>query len=231
MLGVFDSGEGGIAALREIRSRMPCADIVFLADRKNAPYGTKTKKELLRLVGSVIERLSESGADRILMACCTASTVYGDLPRALRERAIPIIAPAAREAALATESGKIGVIATEHTVRSGAFCKELRKYRGVKAVYSLALQELVARVESGLCDSRCGEVETGELYRMLSPIREKGIDTLILGCTHFSRLENAIGRCLPRVRLISPAREGAKEIIKGLSSKGKGQTVYIGESE
>ncbi len=227
MIGVFDSGDGGLFALSEIRRIMPCADIAFLADRSNAPYGTKTKKELLSLVCNDISRLLEKGAERILMACCTASAVYPYLPGKMKETAIPIINPAAREACAATKSGKIGVIATEYTAASGAFRRALSRYRGVRAVYELPMQSLVYAVESGISDRSITASERQRLHRMLFPLKEKSIDTLILGCTHFSHLEREIGNCLPNVRIINPAREGAKEITNKLLPHGKGITIYM----
>ncbi len=227
MIGVFDSGDGGLSAIREIRCIIPNADILFLADRKNAPYGTKTRQELIRLVSADIEKLSELGAEKILMACCTASTVFKYLPSELRKSVLPIISPAANEASLMTKNGKIGVIATEYTVHSGAFSRELSKFPNVNSVYELPTQELVTCIEGGMRDGRITESEKLALYRMLSPLKEKNIDTLILGCTHFSHLEREIGACLPRVKIISPAREGAKEITKALPERGKGLTVYI----
>ncbi len=227
MIGVFDSGDGGLAALREIRKIIPCADIVFLADRKNAPYGTKTKAELIRLVTNDIERLREAGADTVLMACCTASTVYRRLPHHLQEISVPIILPAVREAAAVTECGRIGVIATEHTVRERAFTRELSRFKNVKEAIELPLQMLVGAVESGIGDGHITDAQGALIYRMLRPLKDEGIDTLILGCTHFSHLEREIGKCLPNVRIVSPAREGAREITKHLPPKGKGRTIYM----
>ncbi len=227
MIGIFDSGSGGLCALAEIRRMIPSADILFLADRENAPYGTKTKKELLRLVKADISLLCERGADAVLMACCTASTVYPQLPRQMQNISLPIIAPAAREAAALTRSGRIGVIATEYTAASSCFKRELSRFKNVKYVDEQPMQKLVLAVEAGLCDRRISNSERSWLFRLLEPIRKSNIDTLILGCTHFSHLEVAIGCCLPNVRIVSPAREGAKEIIKDLDPIGKGQTIYL----
>ena len=227
MIGIFDSGAGGITAIKELRSRFPSVDICFFADRKNAPYGTKTKKELIKLVKADILKLYRAGADRILMACCTASTVYEELPQKMRDIALPIIEPTAREAARISKNGNIGVIATEATVAAGAFTKALSAFPNVKEVHELPLQRLVALVESGAVDGRITSRERDELSTLIKPIKEYKIDTLVLGCTHFPHLEREISGCLPGVRLVSSSREGAREIIKQSNNKGKGKTVFL----
>lgn len=227
MIGVFDSGAGGLTALNELRKIQPSVDLCFLADRKNAPYGTKTRREIIKLVTNDIKKLRLAGADKILMACCTASTVYPFLPGSLKASVCPIIAPAAKEAALVCENGKIGVIATNATVRSGAFVKEISKYKSV-SVTEIPAQELVFLVESGIKDGSMTDRARKRLVTLLSPFKAKGIDTLILGCTHFPHLEREISGILPGVRLISPSREGAKEMLRNcLNQRGKGITVYL----
>ena len=227
MIGVFDSGDGGLSAVAEIRRIAPNADIVFFADRQNAPYGTKTKKELIRLVCADIIKLSKAGADKILMACCTASTVHPFLPRSMQKIALPIIELAAAAGSDATKNGRIGVIATDYTVASGAFSKALSKHMGITHVYEQPMQTLVYEVESGVCDRNIKDAERARLRRMLRPMKDKKIDTLILGCTHFAHLEREIGNCLPNVKIINTSREGAKGIIQGLDPRGKGRTVYL----
>ena len=227
MIGVFDSGAGGLTAIAELRRLMPSVDICFLADRKNAPYGTKSKDELIRLVCADISKLRRAGAEKILMACCTASTVYDELPCKMRAIAHPIICPTAKEAARITNNGKIGVIATEATVSSSAFGKALIKYPSVKEVHELPTQRLVSWVEGGTVDGRVTSRERDELYRLIRPMREYGIDTLILGCTHFPHLEREICGCLPGVRLVSASREGARELVKSSKNTGKGKTIFL----
>ncbi len=226
MIGVFDSGAGGLTAISELRRLMPSADICFFADRKNAPYGTKSRRELIKLVRRDILKLYRAGADKILMACCTASTVYDCLPPEMRVLTLPIIEPTAKEAARISAHGRIGVIATEATVSSGAFSKALSKFPTVKEVYELPLQRLVTLVEGGAVDGRLKSHERDELSRLLSPMKNK-IDTLILGCTHFPHLEREISGCLSNVRLVSSSREGAREISKLTKNKGTGKTIFL----
>ena len=225
MIGVFDSGVGGICAYKYLRGALPTRDIVYLADRKNAPYGTKTEDEILLFTKNNIRILSNLGCEAILIACCSASTVYPRLTDEERKVALPIISPSAR---LAAESGrKITVIATRHTASSGAFRREIARFSDA-FVTELGEQELVTYVESGNRDGHLSKECTDYLHAMAERIRESEADSLILGCTHFSHLEREIGRLLPNVRIISPARVGAEELIKTINNRrGNGKITYI----
>ena len=227
MIGVFDSGAGGLLAVREIRRLSPYADVVFFADRQNAPYGMKTKDELIELVKADIELLRGAGADKILMACCTASTVHEYLPYDMREIACPIILPTAKRAAAVTECGNIGVIATRATVASGAFRKALSGYQKCRSVYEFEAQNLVELVESGCTDESITEREFEIIKETLSPLADKKIDTLILGCTHFPHIEKTISKCLQNVKTVSSAYEGAFEILKKQEDEGEGKTLFL----
>lgn len=225
MIGVFDSGVGGISAYRHLRRYMPERDIVYLADSKNAPYGTKTEDEILKFTKNNIRILSNLGCEAILIACCSASTVYNRLNEKEREIALPIISPSAR---LAAESGRrITVIATRHTASSGAFGREIGRFSDAR-VCEMAEQGLVALVESGNRDGKVRENCKTYLTAMTERIKESDADTLILGCTHFSHLEGEIRRLLPDVRIINPARVGAEEMIKKIKKcRENGRSIYI----
>ena len=226
MIGIFDSGEGGRNALYEIRKRAPWIDVCYLADRKNAPYGTKSRDELVELVSRDVERLLSFGASKILMACCTASTVHPLLEKRLRSASIPIISPTAHEAARLTKNGKVGVIATAATVNSGAFREELLSC-GIKEVVEVKAQPLVEIVEKSLLYGNGGQDSARMIRDILRPIKEFGADALILGCTHFCRLKNIISGALPGVEMISSSRAGAIEVLKNAPCRGRGQTVYM----
>ena len=214
MIGVFDSGTGGILALRELRRLMPREATCLYIDSANAPYGTKDEGELLRLVKLDIERLRCAGADKILMACCTASTVYDLLSDEEKSIATPIIAPAARRAVEITKRGKIGVIATERTVSSHAFKNAILKERTDVCVTELAAQELVSLVEGGAFDANITESERELLQNTLAPLCYADIDTIVLGCTHFPALSGEISKILNNVKIVSSTYEGALEISK-----------------
>lgn len=226
MIGVFDSGVGGICAFRRVRELMPREDMIYLADRKNAPYGTKSEDEIRALTERNIKLLSALGAEVVLIACCTASSLHHTLCREAREISIPIIAPAA---AIAAKVGKkIAVIATHHTATSGAFGREIRRLSEAAVVYEMSEQPLVALVEGGNRDGRLTEECREYLRGLRDRVSATGADTLILGCTHFSHLEKEIGRLLPNVKIISPARVGAEELFKKINAhRESGRTIYM----
>ena len=229
MIGIFDSGAGGITAIREVRRLSDAADIAFFPDRHHAPYGTKSPEELIPLVERDVELLLSVGADTVLMACCTASTVHPYLRSDLKRVAIPIIEPTAKAAAAVTENGRIAVLATDATVRSGAFRKSLLKQGGF-TVYEFAARELVASVEGGARDGRLSKADEAILDGYVKAVSESGADTLILGCTHFPHLEGELKKRLPRVKIISSSREGALKLKSSTPFTGNGKTVYIGEN-
>lgn len=220
MIGIFDSGKGGLFALEELRLLKPKVDICFFADRKNAPYGKKTKEELIALATSDIKRLVKFGADKILIACCTASTVWEYLPSEYKSITTPIITPTAAAALGATKNKRIGVIATEATVKSGEFTKSLVSLDNKVTVFEKQTQDFVAMVESG-------EADINSIRENLLPFSLVGIDTLILGCTHFSHLKKEISLTLPGVALISSSYEGALKIAKDTENIGQGKTYYL----
>ena len=207
MIGILDSGIGGLASYNVIRRVLPHEPLVYLADRKNAPYGKRSEGELIRLVSDGIGELSALGADHVLLACCTASTVHHALPEELRRIAIPIIEPAARRAVALGD--RITVISTTHTARSHAFAAAVNAIRKGCTVTELDAQPLVGMVESGARDGNLGILESTYLDTVASEILEHMPDVLILGCTHFSHLEGELCARLRGVRIVSPAREGA----------------------
>ena len=227
MTGIFDSGVGGLAAYFELRSLLPREDIIYLADRKNAPYGTKTKDEIVNLTKKDIRRLLDMGACEILIACCTASTVYSELDERERSVATPIIAPAARVAA---RNRRIAVIATEHTVRSGAFGSEIRRLSPECEVFERAEQDLVALIEAGSRDGRLTAECIAKAREIAEWTHKIRADALVLGCTHFSHIESTLERLTRGAKIINPAKEGAREIAKKIKerrhSRESGRTVY-----
>lgn len=208
MLGLFDSGRGGLNTVRCLKETGDDSDLVYLIDGNNAPYGTRTEGEIIEITAKNIRLLTRMGAERVLIACCTASTVHPLLPEEYRSVSIPIINAVADEARRTTRSGTVGVIATKHTIRSGAF-KDALKGLSVK---QLSLSELVPLIDSGLTDETATDSDIRMLDTMLEPILKENIDTLILGCTHFPALEKTIGKIADRyrdIRLIDSARVGA----------------------
>ncbi len=215
MIGVFDSGVGGLTALAALRSRLPRADLCYFADTGNAPYGTKREEELCRLVRADIDRLRGAGCRRILIACGTASSIYDRLPVGYRLHTYPILAPTAKRAARVTKNGRIGILATEATVRIGALAGEVKKENPSLTLFPVAASPLVTLVEEGHTSDR-DPIAKRAVREALAPFSGCGIDTLILGCTHFPRLSALIRREMPGVHLVSASEEGARALIDAL---------------
>lgn len=215
MVGLFDSGSGGLNTVRYIKEHYPCVDLVYFIDRNRAPYGTKTKEELIGITCENIDRLIDMGAERVLIACCTASTVHKLLPTRYRDASLPIISEVAKRAECSTTMGRIGVIATNHTVNTHAFSNALPSCD----VYELAIQELVEMIDGGLNDTSITDNDKMWLTKALQPILTVGIDTLILGCTHFPMLRGAIEEIAAPYgvkTVIDSARVGAEVLISEL---------------
>jgi glutamate racemase len=226
VIGVFDSGAGGLAAINEIRKIAKDADVCFLADRENAPYGTKTLEEITRFSKRNIEKLLSFGAEKILIACCTASAAYERLSEFEKSLSLPIIDVSAKRAVELTKNGRIGVIATERTVKEKAFAKAVLSISKTANVFELAAQDFVGLVENGARDGNLSDSDKTKIASVLLPLRDKGIDTLILGCTHFSHIEKEIRRILG-IKTVNPALEGAREIIKFANTSENGRTIYV----
>ena len=227
MLGVIDSGAGGVLTARLLSALLPRADITLFADRKNAPYGTKSPREIAALTERAIMRLVGCGAERVLIGCCTASSAYGLLSDEAREKSIPIISPTAERAARVSTFGRIGVLATEATVASGEFERAVRRVLPSATVISLATPALVSLVERGVRDGRVEESEFTQIRGAVAPLLSENIDTLVLGCTHFPYLEGTLGEIFGGITTVSCAREGACLASKLCENCGRGRLRYL----
>lgn len=228
MIGIFDSGVGGINTLRHLRERMPRSNVIFLRDRANAPYGTKSTNELIEITERNIAELMSRGTHKVLIGCCTASSVFPLIDDSLRKNVIPIIEPVARAADRMSQNGIIALIATEATVRSDAFDRALPK----RSLIKLAAQPLVELVESGERDGAVSKRSTHLIKELLSPLSDCGADTLILGCTHFSALRKQISHIatdLGITHIADSARAGADALYASLCGvdEGDGLTDYL----
>ncbi len=224
MIGVYDSGLGGLTALTELRYHRPDLDIHYYADTAHLPYGTRSPDALYRLADSAVSHLVKSGCDAVLVACGTISSVV--LPRLTKTYDIPLIGvvePAAQAAVQLTESGVVGVIATDATVRSHAFAKALRA-RGRIATLEAACPLFVSLVENGFT-SPADPIVAHTVTHYLAPLRGKKIDTLILGCTHFPHLARSISAFLPGVRLIGAGEAAADALVATHPRVGHGKLI------
>ena len=227
MIGIFDSGVGGLASFKEARKLLPREDIIYLADSKNAPYGTKDRETIIKLVKSNLKILREMGADKILIACCTASSIHSELDTAEREISVPIIGPAVREALLSGE--KIVTLSTEYTAASHAFRDAALSLCKSASVTEIAAQILVSLVECGARDGGLLPREKELIDKISDKIRSLSPSSLILGCTHFSHLEGEFKTRLPSVNIINAATLGARELVSIIKERPSesGKTIYI----
>jgi len=218
-VGVFDSGVGGLTVAREITRQLPAETIIYYGDTAHVPYGSRTVDELIGFADAIAGFLIAKGAKAIVDACNTTSAVA--LPYLQKKYHVPIIGviePGVIEALRATQNGRIGVIATEATVASNAHRKAILARSGKVQVFVRACPKLVPLVEAGLVSGPEVEVAVAEY---VEPLVEAGIDTLILGCTHYPFLAPVIQEVAgPGVTLIDPAAATVRELKEVLAAGG-----------
>lgn len=218
-IGVFDSGVGGLTVLRALRSVLPHENFIYLGDSARAPYGSKSSDVIVRYTRESVAFLCARGVKMVVIACNSASAVA--LDEITREFSVPIagvIEPGARAAVKASRGGKIGVIGTEATIASGAYTRAIKRLRADVELYSRACPLLVPLVEEGWTNNGVAR-ETVRHY--LSSLRASGIDTLLLGCTHYPLLRGLIQEVVgANVRLVDSATATAREVRRQLLASG-----------
>lgn len=211
-IGIFDSGIGGLTILNEVRDQLPGEDIVYLGDTARVPYGSRSAETVTRYTEEAIAYLIRKNVKAVIIACNTASAL------ALEEIEsngvdVPlfgVIKPGARAAAAHTKNGKVGVIGTEATIRSQAYQTQVRRLVKDAEVIGIGCPLFVPIIEEGWQNSEVAQL-TARTY--LSGFSQRGIDTLILGCTHYPALWATLrGQLGESVYLINPAYETAKEV-------------------
>ncbi|MHC5354033.1 glutamate racemase [Myroides sp. LJL115] len=216
-IGLFDSGIGGTTIWRELITLLPCEDTIFLADQKNAPYGVKSKQVIVDLCMKNIDYLLSKNAKIIVIACNTATT---NAVKELRNHyQVPIIGiePAIKPATILTKTSKIGVLATKGTITSDLFTSTIKLYPQVEIIEQIGY-DLVTLIESGQINS---PQMTILLQQYLQPMVEKGIDTLVLGCTHYPYLKQQIQKVIPNnITIIDSGQAVAKQTKKILLDNG-----------
>lgn len=213
-IGFFDSGVGGLTVLREVIRRLPGESTVYLGDNARAPYGPRSDDEVKRFSAECLDQLAARDVKAIVVACNTSSAVA--LPDLRLRYPVPILGvvrPGASAAALATRSGRVAVIATPATVRSHAYFQHIKDENPFIEVTELATPELVPLVEAGQLE---GPHVEEVLRRSLAPLAdaaEEGLDTLLLGCTHYPLLASLIGEVMgPNVAIIDSASATASAL-------------------
>ncbi|MGI6487607.1 MAG: glutamate racemase [Syntrophothermaceae bacterium] len=218
-IGIFDSGVGGLTVVKRIAEQLPRENIIYVGDTAHVPYGGKTTAELVRLNQNIIDFFVQQGAKLVVAACNTSSSV--SLPILREAYSVPlldVISPGVREAAAVSRTGRIGVIATRATVGSRAYTRQLRALNANLQVYEVACPRFVPLVESGQLEGP--EVEQA-VREYLEILLGQGIDTLVLGCTHYPFLAPVIKQVVgDEVVLVDPADQTARELESILNTLG-----------
>ncbi len=229
-IGVFDSGLGGLTAVRRLHEAMPAEDIIYFGDTGRVPYGTRSPETIIRYARQDVAFLRTFDLKAIVIACGTVSSVALDILSA--ESDIPVIGvvwPACAEALRVTRSGRVGVIGTAGTIRSGAYERMLLAARPELHVFAQACPLFVSLVENGRVERGDIVIET-VAREYLSPLKAEGIDTLILGCTHYPLLRDVIADYMgPAVRLVdsgAAAADSARAVLVP-AGRGHGTTRYF----
>lgn len=216
-IGVFDSGLGGLTAVRQLMDQMPGEDIIYFGDTGRVPYGTRGQDTILKYTRQDINFLMQFDIKAIVIACNTADTVAG--ARMQREYDLPIcgaVRPAAKRAASVTQNNKIGIIGTNATVKARAYDGIIREINPGAQIKSVPCPLLVPLVENFRTHpgDKAAELIVAEY---LAPLKDWGCDTLILGCTHYPLLWDIIREYMGAdVTLINSGREAARELAETL---------------
>ncbi len=219
MIGVFDSGFGGLTIFRELVKQLPKYDYIYLGDSARTPYGNRSQDLIFEFSRQAVDYLFKQGCQLIILACNTASSealrriqqehlsknylpriIPKEFVRGPKRRVLGVIRPTVEEAVKLTKNNKIGVIGTERTVSSGAYVREIKNLNPKIKVFQQACPLLVPIIEAG---EHNWEGTDLILKQYLKPLIKKKIDTLILGCTHYPIIKNKIRKIVGKIKLVS----------------------------
>lgn len=210
-IGIFDSGLGGLTAVKEIMDILPKENLIYFGDTGRVPYGSRSEETIIKYSLQDINFLTSHNVKLIVVACGTVSSVA--LPKISKNCEVPIVGvvEATAEAAIkATKNNRVGIIGTEGTIKSGAYAKHISEKNSAVKTFSKSCPLFVPLAENGHFDTEVTELVVKEY---LAEIKEYGVDTLILGCTHYPLLSKIIGRFMgDKVTLINSGAEVAKRI-------------------
>lgn len=218
-IGVFDSGVGGLTVVREIMRQIPNERIVYFGDTARVPYGSKSRETVTRYSRQIVRFLQNHQIKTIVVACNTASAyALDEIEKEVDIPMIGVVKPGAKTAAEVTKNGKIGVIGTAATIDSKLYSRYIKQLNSHATIYGKACPLFVPLVEEGLLQDPVTDEIAG---RYLAELIDIGIDTLILGCTHYPLIRSTIGKVMGEgVTLVNPAYETARELKEMLTDKG-----------
>jgi glutamate racemase len=218
-IGIFDSGVGGLTVVRAVLDLVPAEPVLYFGDTARAPYGPRDVGEIREFAREIAVYLLERDVKLLVVACnAIESNAIEDLSERANVQLIGVIEPGVRAALRVTRNGRVGVIGTEATIASGAYPRAMATEDGAVELVSVACPAFVPHVERG--DTTSPEL-LAAARGYLAPLRDSGIDTLILGCTHYPLLSGLLQRVLgPEVVLVSSAEETAKDVYAALLDGG-----------
>lgn len=228
--GVFDSGLGGMTVLGQLMDVMPYNDYIYFGDVARVPYGTRSNGTIIKYAKEDAAFLHKNNIDAIIIACGTVSSVAHDELKQIYDIPVySVIDFAAASAVQTTKNKKIGVIGTQATVNSGVFEKKLRAADREVSVHTMACPLFVPLIENGIAYD--DEIAEKVAERYLSPLMEKGVDTVIMGCTHYPVYTETFKKIYPGATYINMGRETAKHLAKNNpASPVTGKTeLYVSE--
>ena len=219
---MFDSGVGGLTVLHECLVSLPEEDYVYLGDTAMFPYGTRDPDHLRQRIAGIAELLLDGGAKLLVIACNTATSIGEGVARAVAaERGVevvPVVEPQAETAAAITDSGRVGVLATPNTVQSGSYRRALEGQGRALEVTEVSAPDLAPFIQKG---SAFDEETMAMARAYCEPLKRAGVDTLILGCTHYPLVAPMLQRILGRdVRLVSGGHAVAAAAQRALERRG-----------
>lgn len=217
-IGIFDSGVGGLTVLKEVVRTLPQEDTIYLGDTARVPYGTKSPETVIRYSQQIARYLLSRDIKLLVVACNTASAVaLASLQQELPIPVVGVIEPGARAAASVTRSGKVGVIGTAGTIASSAYTKAIKRINPEIEVVTRACPLFVPLAEEGWVDNEVARL-TARLY--LGDLKDQGVDTLVLGCTHYPILKDVIAEVMGAgVTLVDSAEQTALTVAQILSEQ------------
>lgn len=217
-IGIFDSGVGGLTVLRELARALPQEDTIYFGDTARVPYGTKSPDTVIRYSQEIASFLMTRDIKLLVVACNTASAVA--LPALRRQLPIPVVGviePGARRAVEVTRSGVVGVIGTAGTIRSSAYSRAIKRLNPTISVLAKPCPLFVPLAEEGWTDN---EIARLTAHQYLDELRQAGVDSLVLGCTHYPLLKKIIAEAMgPQVALVDSAEETARTVAAILQEK------------
>lgn len=218
-IGIFDSGLGGLTVVKAVLENMPYENIIYLGDSLNVPYGDKTSGQITEFAFNNTKFLLSKGVKAIAIACNTAdATSKREILQCFDIPVIGVISPASEKAARLTRNKRVGVIATATAVKSGAYERTIKSYLADCEVFSAPAPALVPLIEAG--KTHKSDTQTLEALKLyITPLAEKGIDTLVLGCTHYPLVYDIVKELFPDINIVCSGTSSLSALYDRLKSE------------